>query len=148
MSVCELRTTSEAPTLNDLHRLIQFAQSPRARPLRFLFVGGIATLTHLGIAAALWTLLPRTSPYAINAAAFLVAFGVSFYGHRHLTFGLPGSPFKFFVIALAGFALNNAILTAGLYLAVPPLAAIMVATICVPILTYFASALWAFRHST
>lgn len=103
-------------------------------------------MTHLGVAAALWSMAPVTSPYLINVVAFIVAFIVSFYGHRHLTFGLPGSPAKFFVIALGGFALNNVILTGGLYLALPPLAAIVVATICVPILTYFASALWAFKH--
>lgn len=113
--------------------------------IRFLLVGGVATLVHMLVAAGILLVRPDVSAFVANAGAFACAFLVSFVGHRHFTFARPGSLWRFLVVALGGFALNNAILAVALALSVPKLVAVVVATACVPVLTYLASSLWAFR---
>ncbi|OAL57874.1 hypothetical protein A6R74_11715 [Halomonas sp. ALS9] len=115
------------------------------RLFRFLIVGGAATSTHMLVAALLFAYFNNPSPYGINAVAFLVAFLVSFYGHRHITFQTRGSIRRFFLVAVGGFLANNAILTGGLALGMDGLVAVIIATACVPVLTYLASSLWAFK---
>jgi putative flippase GtrA len=112
---------------------------------RFALVGALATLVHLAVAGSVVFLLPASSPFLANIAGFLVAFFVSFAGHRHYTFRRKGSMRRFFVIALAGFALNNGLLS-GIIAAeyVGEFAAITVATLAVPLLTFLAARLWAF----
>ncbi|WP_227367885.1 GtrA family protein [Halomonas sp. M20] len=113
--------------------------------LRFGGVGGLATLVHLSVAGlALW-LWPNTSPFLANLVAFLVAFQVSFWGHRRFTFRKAGRGDRFFVLALAGFALNNGVL--GALIASTPVdgfLAIVIATFTVPLLMYVAARFWAF----
>ena len=74
--------------------------------LWFIAVGTAAALTHMGVFALtrshLW-------PEVANATGFVVAFFVSFAGHRWLSFqdaqtGLLQSLRRFAVTALAGFA--------------------------------------------
>ena len=131
-----------------IHSALALIRSPAARPLRFLLVGGAATATHLASAALMLLVVPSALPYLINLFAFTLAFVVSFLGHRHITFGTHGSLSKFLVVALCGFALNNLILALGLHWNLSALVAITIATLCVPILTYIASALWAFKPAT
>ncbi|WP_052445007.1 GtrA family protein [Chromohalobacter japonicus] len=128
-----------------MQRLSNIFNLDALRPLRFLLVGGIATATHLLVAAVVLTVYPALSAYATNGIAFLVAFMVSFYGHRHITFKTQGSKRRFLLVAIGGFLMNNAILTLCLNLAINDLAAVAIATICVPILTYLASLFWAFK---
>lgn len=115
------------------------------RPLRFLIVGGAATLVHMLVAALAFAVYPTPSPYAANIIAFLVAFIVSFYGHRHITFQTKGSMLRFLLVATGGFLANNAILTGCLAVGIGDLASVIIATACVPVLTYLASSLWAFK---
>lgn len=115
--------------------------------LRFLIVGGLATLTHLASALALNRAMPGVSIYAVNAAAFAIAFFVSFYGHTYVTFRRGGSMTKFFVVAIAGFALNNILLHGAARLGASHAWSLALAIGLVPIFTYVASSLWAFAAS-
>lgn len=83
--------------------------------------------------------------YIANLGAFLVAFGVSYLGHRYLTFARAGSPWRFLLVALAGFGLNNLLLTGLLACGVPVLYALLAATALVPVFSYLLSSLWVFR---
>lgn len=115
-----------------------------ARPLRFALVGSVATLVHMAVAALL---LQRWGwpAHGANLGAFLVAFVVSYLGHRHITFARAGSPWRFLLVALAGFGLNNLLLTGLLACGVPALYALLVATALVPVFSYLLSSGWVFR---
>lgn len=112
---------------------------------RFGGVGVLATLVHLSVAGGTFLLWPMVSPFVANLAAFLVAFQVSFWGHRRFTFRREGRVYRFFMLALSGFLLNNGVLAA--LIAASPLGgypAIVIATFSVPLLTYLAARFWAF----
>ncbi|MDR6679298.1 GtrA family protein [Pseudomonas oryzihabitans] len=115
-----------------------------ARPLRFALVGAVATLVHMTVAALLLGLWGWPA-YGANLGAFLVAFGVSYLGHRHVTFARAGSPWRFLLVALGGFGLNNLLLTGLLACDVPALAALLVATALVPVCSYLLSSWWVFK---
>lgn len=121
------------------------ARIPRA--FWFLTVGGTAALTHLGAFAVLrGVMLPELA----NACAFLLAFLVSFAGHRLLTFadaanGVSQSLARFLVTSLAGFAANEALFILLLRGADwPPFAALITAQVVVAVQTYVLSRRWAF----
>ena len=118
----------------------------RLEPLRFIIVGGSATVTHIGTALVLTRLVGNhVSIYMLNVAAFCTAFLVSFLGHRYVTFGRHGSVAKFLSVALAGFLLNNIILHYGIVFGLSRLVALIIATLIVACGTYLASKIWAFR---
>lgn len=128
-----------------MRRLITLFNHDVFQPFRFLIVGGVATATHMLVATLLFALYAAPSPYWVNVVAFIVAFMVSFYGHRHITFQIRGSLRRFLLVALGGFLANNAILTGCLTLGFTSFASVIIATACVPVLTYLASSLWAFK---
>ncbi|WP_447553425.1 GtrA family protein [Vreelandella sp. EE22] len=128
-----------------MQRLVELFNRDIFQPFRFLVVGALATATHLLVATLLFVLLGAPSPYLVNVIAFVVAFMVSFLGHRYITFKTNGSLGRFFLVAVGGFLANNAILTAGLALGMESLPAVILATASVPVLTYLASSLWAFK---
>lgn len=77
--------------------------------VRFGCVGAVASALHLAVVAALVPL--GLAPAWANPVAFLVAFQVSYYGHRGWTFRQEGGAAAYrrlFIVALAGFALNEA----------------------------------------
>lgn len=81
--------------------------------LWFLVVGAGAALTHAAVFALA---LPWMRPELANALGFVIAFGVSFAGHRSLSFrgsrtGLRQSLLRFALTALAGFAVNESLFT-------------------------------------
>lgn len=113
--------------------------------VRFCFVGGAATMTHLVAAVLLLWLLPGLNVIAINTIAFLVAFSVSYLGHRHFTFSREGSPLKYFLTSLVGLLINNAVvLTVSVFTDVR-LAAIVIGTSIAPVAVFFLSKYWAFE---
>jgi putative flippase GtrA len=57
------------------------------RGFYFLGIGGIASLVHVGL-VFLFVALLNLQPLLANAFAFLIAFNISFFGHKHLTFAL------------------------------------------------------------
>ena len=77
--------------------------------VRFGCVGAAASAVHLAVVAAL--VPPGLPPAWANPVAFLVAFQVSYYGHRGRTFRQPDGASAYrrlFLVALGGFALNEA----------------------------------------
>ena len=115
----------------------------------FLAVGGTAAATHMGIFALaqahMW-------PELANALGFVIAFMVSFAGHRLLSFKDAGttvatSLLRFGLTALAGFASNELIFVLLLRgLALPALLALFLALLFAAGQTFVLSRFWAFRR--
>ena len=82
-----------------------------------------------------------------------MAFGVSFAGHRWLSFQDAGTSFwqslrRFAVTALAGFAANEVIFVVLLRgLGLPSFIALFIALVLASAQTFVLSRLWAFRRS-
>ena len=115
----------------------------------FLAVGGTAALVHMGVFALVQD---HMLPELANALGFVIAFGVSFAGHRGLSFkdattSVRTSLGRFAVTALAGFASNE--LNFALLLRVgglPALVALFVALVFAAGQTFLFSRFWAFRR--
>ncbi|MFQ5468497.1 MAG: GtrA family protein [Kiloniellaceae bacterium] len=123
--------------------------------LKFATVGGAATVTHVGLFAALieWAEL---APLLANLAAFCTAVGVSFLGHYHWTFAAPDaaptaragmdrSLPRFALVALFGLGLNSLVVyvVTGL-LALSYLYAIAIMVSAVPVVLFALNKFWAF----
>ncbi|MDA3859170.1 MAG: GtrA family protein [Roseovarius sp.] len=119
--------------------------------LRFSIVVGAATLIHLLVGVTL--IHAGWGPFAANAAAFCVAFIVSFTGHFGFTFSsdsnpMSGSLVRFLVVTLTGFAANEAILEGILTRHVlSPTATLVVSTSLVAFATLAFCHWWAFSSS-
>jgi putative flippase GtrA len=115
----------------------------------FLAVGAVAALTHMGVFAMAQA---QVWPELANALGFVVAFFVSFFGHRLLSFkdartSVATSFKRFAVTALAGFASNEALFVLFLrWLAMPALLALFVALVFAAGQTFVLSRFWAFRR--
>jgi putative flippase GtrA len=119
--------------------------------LRFGLVGIAATSTHFLVALGAMTL---TVPALwANAFGFVIAFQVSFAGHRHFTFShqnlaVATSRGRFAVTALVGFVLNEALLAALLNLTqLSDVVALAIALLSVALVTFLISKYWAFLPS-
>lgn len=121
----------------------------RQSGLWFLAVGGAAALTHLLVFSLTQY---RMWPELANASGFVVAFFVSFFGHRLLSFRDAGTSAaqsfqRFAVTALAGFASNEAVFVLLLRGAGwPALLALLSALLLAAAQTYLLSRFWAFRR--
>jgi putative flippase GtrA len=118
----------------------------------FLATGASAALTHMGVFALVQHVQPELWPEAANALGFSVAFGVSFAGHRWLSFKGTSTPMtrslrRFGVTALAGFACNELVfmLLTRRY-AWFALAALFVALVVASVQTFVLSRFWAFQR--
>lgn len=115
----------------------------------FLAVGGTAALVHMGVFALVQD---HMLPELANALGFVIAFGVSFAGHRGLSFkdattSVRTSLGRFAVTALAGFASNELIFALLLRVAgLPALVALFVALVFAAGQTFLFSRFWAFRR--
>lgn len=115
----------------------------------FLAVGGAAAATHMAVFALTQT---HMWPELANALGFVIAFFVSFAGHRLLSFKDTGTSVatsfgRFVVTALTGFASNEAIFVALLRgFQWPALIALFVALVFAAGQTYVLSRFWAFRR--
>ncbi len=80
---------------------------PSKRGFYFLGIGGIAALVHVGLVFLCVTLF-SLPPLLTNVFAFAIAFQISFFGHKHLTFAwledkkILRLPHFFMVAASAG----------------------------------------------
>lgn len=116
----------------------------------FLVVGTLAAITHMAVFAGV---SPYLLPELANAAGFCVAFGVSFVGHRVLSFqdadtSLGQSLRRFGATALAGFASNELVFMLLLrVLGMPNLWALFVALVFASAQTFVLSRFWAFRRA-
>lgn len=113
----------------------------------FIGVGVAAALTHL---AVFELLKPLLWPELANALGFAVAFGVSFAGHRWLSFADTTTPLlqslrRFGVTALAGFACNELCFVVLLRLVGwPSLPALLAAMVLAAVQTFVLGRFWAF----
>jgi putative flippase GtrA len=122
-----------------------------AQILRFVGVGGIATLTHVLTALAASRLMPVT-PQGANLAGFAAGVVVSYIGHARLTFGAPlrsGPQFlRFVVLSLTGLAASS--LTVWLVTGVMGLGfglAMGTVGLIVPAVSYLAMRFWVFARA-
>lgn len=115
----------------------------------FLAVGGAAAATHMGVFALAQS---HMWPELANALGFVVAFGVSFAGHRYLSFqdastSVATSLRRFGITALLGFASNELVFVLLLrVLQLPSLLALFLALLVAAGQTFVLSRFWAFRR--
>lgn len=117
--------------------------------LWFVAVGTAAALVHFGVVVLLVS-QAQAAPLAANVLAWCVAFGVSWAGHRALTFRAQAAPLarsarRHAAVSLAGLALNEA--AYALLLRVTPLrydVALALVLVGVAVLTYQLGRHWAF----
>lgn len=118
--------------------------------LWFLLVGGTAAATHMAVFALLHTWV---WPEVANALGFGVAFFVSFFGHRRLSFHDSATPWftslrRFAVTALAGFASNELVFVLLLRgLGWPSMLALFLAMVAAAGQTFVLSRFWAFARA-
>jgi putative flippase GtrA len=133
-----------------MRRTIHKHQHILSQLMRFAIVGISSSIVHFTTVICLvapgW--LP---PLRANIIAFLIAFCVSFFGHRYWTFenttrGFGDSLPRFFSVAVLSFALNESFYWYLLHRLQMyyPVALIIVLT-SVSALTFFLSKFWAFH---
>ncbi len=119
---------------------------------RFAAVGGAAALTHWTVVTAIVT-ATKDNPLYVNVLGFLIALSVSYMGHKNWTFGAEEKNHKdtlpkFFVVAIAGFLINEASL-AFLYqsLKIDYRVSLFFAIAVAAASTYVFSSIWAFSKT-
>ena len=119
----------------------------------FLLVGASAALTHMAVFTLVLLLVPTLLPELANVAGFLVAFLVSFVGHRRLSFQDAGTSLlqsfmRFAATAVAGFVTNEAVFIALFrVLELPTWLALIGGIVVSAVQTFVLSRFWAFRRS-
>ena len=121
--------------------------------LWFIAVGIAAALTHLIVFALLHQrVAPWVWPEAVNGLAFLVAFFVSFVGHRMLSFKDAGTTLRrsfarFALTASLGFLANEIVFSLLFRIFdVLPLPALLCALTLAAGQTFLLSRFWAFSR--
>lgn len=116
----------------------------------FGVVGVSALLVHFGVVS--WLLVPAgLSPLIANVLSFLLAFTVSYWGHRLKTFDAGHVPHRtalprFFFVASLGFALNEALYFLLLrYTQLDYRSALLLVLAAVAGLTFLLGRCWAFQ---
>ncbi len=116
----------------------------------FAIIGAVAALTHYIIAVSLecsGTLIASSA----NIAGFIVAFPVSYFGHRKFSFADQDSNHwqslpRFMSVALLGFLANQTlVLSAIQYTKLPFWFSLGVVMVFVAMSTYLLSKFWAFK---
>lgn len=91
----------------------KFSTNAISQLIRFGIIGVLAALSHYGIAVSLTN--KGVNAAGSNLIAFIIAFWVSYFGHRYFSFNagdvshLQTLP-RFIVVALLGFILNESLL--------------------------------------
>jgi len=119
-----------------------------------VLVGASAALTHMAVFALVLLLVPTLWPEIANVAGFLVAFLVSFVGHRRLSFQDAGTSLmqsfvRFAATAAAGFMTNEAVFillfrVLGLHSWIALLSGIVLSALQ----TFVLSRYWAFKRGS
>lgn len=120
---------------------------------RFALVGAAATAVHLLVVKIYFSLVQtgaltpvKYDEYMANSLAFMVAFSISYFGHRYFTFKQAGSIIRLFLVALTGFLINNIVLTGLLnFSAISGWLAVTISTLTVPIITFILAKAWVFK---
>lgn len=114
--------------------------------IRFLFVGGLATLVDLAVTVSLVYFVPHLHENIVTTIAFFVAFFVSYFGHRHVTFQREGSLVKFFALSFSMLILRNIIVWVLVTYVMRGLIPIVAAMILVTGITFVVSKLLVFKE--
>lgn len=120
-----------------------------AQLLRFGTIGSFAALVHFSVVVTLVS-LTLMHPLFANIIAFLIAFQVSYFGHKYWTFDdiaqkAKTAWLKFFTVAVLSFLLNEFlffILLTQTQLYYP--IALLIVLMIVPPFTFILSKTWAF----
>lgn len=124
----------------------------RQQVWRFGRVGLVALIVHWGTALILMAYGQK--PLIANTFAFLIAFQLSYWGHRYWTF--EGSELshktallRFLAIAVAGFLLNQILFASLLkFTQLPHSLALLIVLVLVSANNFVFSKFWAFRSNT
>ncbi len=103
--------------------------------LRFLVVGGAATVTDLAVTILL-SYFTDFNENIITSSAFIIAFWVSYFGHRYFTFKKKGSVLAFFSLAVTTLILRNIIVFLLVRFVIDGLAALIIAMALVTVITF------------
>jgi putative flippase GtrA len=118
--------------------------------IRFGLVGSLAAVTQLTIVMVLVE-FGLLQPLAANILGFMIAFQVSYWGHRHWTFNATNvqhsvaAP-RLFLIASSGFIANELfyyIMMTTFHF--PYIPALLVVLTILPFITFVTSKFWVFR---
>jgi putative flippase GtrA len=127
------------------------SNNDRVQGLRFIAVGTTAAAVHWSV---VWLAVERLGlqPLGANVLGWMIAFGVSFSGHRHWTFaatsglGTGQSLWRFGLVSLGGFVLNELSYAAVLHLGgVRYDVALGLVLVGLAGVTFAVSRWWAFR---
>ena len=119
----------------------------------FVLVGASAALTHMAVFTVVILLVPTLWPEIANLAGFLIAFLVSFVGHRRLSFqdagtSLMQSFLRFAATAVAGFVTNEAVfILLFRLLGLPTWVALISGIVVSAVQTFVLSRFWAFKRN-
>ena len=119
----------------------------------FVLVGASAALTHMAVFTVVLLLVPTLWPEIANVAGFLVAFLVSFVGHRRLSFKDAGTSvlqsfLRFAATAVAGFATNESVfILLFRLLGLPTWVALISGIVVSAVQTFVLSRFWAFKRN-
>ena len=119
----------------------------------FVLVGASAALTHMAVFTVVLLLVPTLWPEIANVAGFLVAFLVSFVGHRRLSFQDAGTSvfqsfLRFAATAVAGFATNESVfILLFRLLGLPTWVALISGIVVSAVQTFVLSRFWAFKRN-
>lgn len=119
----------------------------------FVLVGASAALTHMAVFTVVLILVPTLWPEMANVVGFLVAFFVSFLGHRRLSFqdagtSLMQSFLRFAATAVAGFVTNETVfILLFRLLGLPTWVALISGIVVSAVQTFVLSRFWAFKRN-
>lgn len=118
----------------------------------FVIIGSLAALTHALAYVCLTHFFEQALPELLNAAAFLVAFMVSFWGHRKFSFRETSvhwftSLLRFALSSVAGLATNELVFSLLLrQFGLPAVSALLIAMVFAAGQTFLLGRFWAFRR--
>lgn len=118
--------------------------------IRFGLVGGIAALVHFGFTLLLIKYF-SLAPLWANTWGFLLAFNISYFGHRYITFSQTQASHRqaasrLFLMGAINFVVNQVLFGSLLYVAhLNPIIALLLSILLVPVSTFLLSKYWVFR---
>jgi len=117
--------------------------------MRFGIVGGTAAIVHFSM--VVWLVQEFSyAPLVANVAGFLLAFQVSYFGHRLWTFSetsvLHREAYpRLVAVQVMNFSLNEMLYYVFLSLHLPYQLALLIVIAIMPIFTYLTSRWWVFQ---
>lgn len=131
------------------HKWILFVENMDSKKsfyelVRFVIVGGAATLVDLAVTTAL-VFATSLHENIITSVAFITAFWVSYFGHKNFTFKKDGSAVSFFILAVSTLVIRNIIVWGLVLCNIRGLPALITAMVAVTAITYFVAKFKIFK---